>query len=182
MSWDLLNSKVMFIALLIICNLLLLCFVLFITKKTSSKIYLIDFVCYKPPTSQKASKELVMKQAIQSGYFSEQILDFMKKTLERSGLGDSTYLAGIFFDQKYHLSMKSARREVEMTVFGAVDMLLAKTGVICEDIGILIVNCCIYNTMPSLSSIVVNKYKFRENILQSYRDGMQCRTSRNRTC
>ncbi|KAI3793602.1 hypothetical protein L1987_36222 [Smallanthus sonchifolius] len=174
MSWDLLNSKVMFIALLIICNLLLLCFVLFMTKKTSPKIYLTDFACYKPPTSQKASKEHVIKQAIQSGYFSEQILDFMKKTLERSGLGDSTYLAEIFFDQKYHPSMKAARREVEMTVFGAVDTLLAKTGVRCEDIGILIVNCCIYNTVPSLSSVVVNKYKFRENIITYNLTGMGC--------
>ncbi|MFS8012140.1 putative very-long-chain 3-oxoacyl-CoA synthase [Helianthus anomalus] len=43
-------------------------------------------------------------------------------------------------------------------------MLLAKWGVRSEDIGMLIANCCIYNTSPSLSSIVVNRYKFREDI------------------
>lgn len=131
------NAKTMFI-LLLIC-LILLRFVL--KKNNSCKVYLIDFACYKPPKSQKCSKELVLKQAIQSGYFSKEMLDFMKIILERSGLGDSTYLADIFFGEKYNPSMKDAKREVEMTVFGAVDMLL-----------------------------------------QSCWDGMQCRTSGNRTC
>ncbi|KAI3741910.1 hypothetical protein L1987_59589 [Smallanthus sonchifolius] len=133
-----------------------------------------DFTCYKPPTSQKRSKEVIMKETIQTGYFSAEILDFMKKTLERSGLGDSTYVAEIFLGKKYNPSMKDARREVEMTMFGAVDMLLAKTGVRCEDIGILIVNCCIYNTVPSLCSIIVNRYKFKENIITYNLVGMGC--------
>ncbi|KAJ0704744.1 putative FAE1/Type III polyketide synthase-like protein [Helianthus annuus] len=139
---DLFNSKVMLIALLVIYSLLLLCFVMI--KRTTPKIYLIDFACYKPPTSQKASKEHFMKQTIQIGSFSQEILDFIRKGLEISGLGDSTYLAGIFFEEKYHPSLEAATREVEMSIFGAVEMLLAKTGVRCEDIGILIVNCCIY--------------------------------------
>ncbi|KAF5810628.1 putative FAE1/Type III polyketide synthase-like protein [Helianthus annuus] len=165
-----LNSKTIFFVLLI-C-LLLLCFIM--NKKTSREVYLLDFACYKPPTSQKRSREVMMKEAIQTGYFSEEILDFMKKTLERSGIGDSTYVAEIFFEKRYNPSMKDARREVEMTVFGAVDMLLAKTGVRCEDIGILIVNCCIYNTVPSLCSIIVNRYKFRENIITYNLVGMGC--------
>ncbi|KAJ0806596.1 putative FAE1/Type III polyketide synthase-like protein [Helianthus annuus] len=166
---DLLDTKViMFIALLLMMIMMMM------IKKTSSKVYLLDFACYKPPDSQKASKELVMKQAIQSGHFSEELLVFMKKILERSGLGDSTYLAEIFFARKYHPSMKAARREVEMSVFGAIDMVLGKTRVRCEDIGILIVNCCIYNTMPSLSSIVVNRYKLRDNIITYNLAGMGC--------
>ncbi|KAD7479825.1 hypothetical protein E3N88_02961 [Mikania micrantha] len=144
------------------------------TKKTSAEVYVIDFACYKPPTTQKASKEDVMKKAIQNGQFSEETLDFMKKTLERSGLGDSTYLAEILFEPTYHPSITAARREVETTIFGAVDMLLAKTGVRCEDIGILIVNCCIYNAMPSLSSILVNRYNLKQNIITYNLSGMGC--------
>ncbi|XP_076942741.1 3-ketoacyl-CoA synthase 20-like [Bidens hawaiensis] len=70
--------------------------------------------------------------------------------------------------------MEDSVREVEMVVFGVVDTLLAKTGVKCEDIGILIVNCCIYNPEPSLSSIIVNRYKFRENIITYNLAGMGC--------
>ncbi|XP_076900972.1 3-ketoacyl-CoA synthase 11-like [Bidens hawaiensis] len=165
----------MFINLLLffVALCLLLCFVM--TQKTSPKqIYLVDFSCYKPPTSQKASKEVVMKQARQCGEFSKEQLDFMKKILERSGLGESTYLAEIFFGQKYEPSMKAARREVEMSIFGAVDMLVAKTGVKGKEIGILIVNCCIYNTEPSLCSMVVNRYKFREDVITYNLSGMGC--------
>lgn len=108
------------------------------------------------------------------GYFSEETLDFVKRALERVGLGDSTYLAEIFSEEKYNPSMKDSRREIEMAIFGSVDTLLSKTGVTCEDIGIRIVNCCIYNTEPSLSSIVVNKYKFRENIITYNFAGMGC--------
>ncbi|PWA72440.1 very-long-chain 3-ketoacyl-CoA synthase, Thiolase-like protein [Artemisia annua] len=115
-----------------------------------------------------------MKQATQSGYFSEKTPDFFKKALERSGLGDSTYLAEVFFGKTYNPSMKDARREIKMSVFGSVDMLLAKTGVRCKDIGILIVNCCVYNIEPSLSSMIVNRHKLRENIITYNLVGMGC--------
>ncbi|GJY53735.1 3-ketoacyl-CoA synthase 11-like protein [Tanacetum coccineum] len=67
-----------------------------------------------------------MNQGTQSRHFSEQTLDFFKKDLERSGLGDSTYLAEVFFGKTYDPSMKAARREIEMSIFGQVDMLLEK--------------------------------------------------------
>ncbi|KAL7588083.1 hypothetical protein Lser_V15G39089 [Lactuca serriola] len=170
---NLILKEIMFLALLIM-SLLLLYF--FMTKKPSCKVFLIDFACYKPPNSQKCSKEMVMKRATDAGYFSEGTLDFMRKTLERSGLGDSTYLAEIFFEesQQYTPSMKDSRREAEMAIFGSIDMLLAKTGVRSDDIGILIVNCCIYNTMPSLSSIIVNQYKLPENVVSYNLVGMGC--------
>ncbi|XP_076901246.1 3-ketoacyl-CoA synthase 2-like [Bidens hawaiensis] len=161
------------IVLLFIALCLLLCFVM--TRKTSPKqIYLVDFACYKPPTSQKASKEVVMTQARRSGEFSEELLAFMMKILERSGLGESTYLAEIFFANKYEPSMKAARREVEMIIFGTVDTVVAKTGVKCEEIGILIVNCCIYNTEPSLCSMIVNRHKFRQDVITYNLSGMGC--------
>ncbi|XP_071690560.1 3-ketoacyl-CoA synthase 2-like [Rutidosis leptorrhynchoides] len=164
------NAEIMFLALLI-C-LLLLCFLM--NKRTSCKVYLIDFACYKPLTSQMCTRELAVKETIRSGYFSEETLDFMKKTMERSGLGDKTYLPDIFFRPKYDPSMKDARQEVEMTIFGSIDTLLAKTGVRCEDIGILIVNCCIYNTSPSVTSLIVNRYKFKKSIITYNLVGMGC--------
>nr|KAJ0193423.1 hypothetical protein LSAT_V11C800426150 [Lactuca sativa] len=176
---NLINLKeIMLLTLLIMCFILLW---LFMTKKTSCKVYLIDFACYKPPVSQKCTKEILIKNAIlmkkakDGGLLSQGTLDFMKKLLERSGLGDSTYMPEIFSDdQRYTPSIKDSRREVEMAIFGSIDMLLAKTGVRSEDIGILIVNCCIYNTIPSLSSIIVNQYNLRENVASYNLVGMGC--------
>ncbi|PWA49771.1 hypothetical protein CTI12_AA478540 [Artemisia annua] len=140
---------------------------------SAARVYLIDFACYKPPLTQKCSKELTLKQARVLGS-SEEILDYMKKSLDSSGLGDSTYLADVFFGKSYNPSIKDARREVETTIFSSIDMLLAKTSVRCQDIGILIVNCCLHNTVPSISSIVVNQYKLGENIITYNLVGMGC--------
>ncbi|KAJ9547744.1 hypothetical protein OSB04_020287 [Centaurea solstitialis] len=143
-------------------------------NKTSCKVYLIDFACYKPPVSQQCSKELFLKQARSNGYFPEEMLDFMEQVMDRAGLGDSTYLPEALFGKVYDPSIRDSRREVEMVVFGSVDMLLAKTGVRSEDIGILIVNCCLFNTVPSLSAIVVNRYKLPEDVISYNLTGMGC--------
>ncbi|KAK1420533.1 hypothetical protein QVD17_22208 [Tagetes erecta] len=165
------NTGVMYLVLLV-CLFLLLCFAM--SRKSSCKVYLIDFVCYKPPASQKSSKEFIVKQATQHGYFKQELLDFMKNFLERCGVGDSAYLAEPYLEQTYKPLMKDARREVEMAIFGSLDMLLKKTGVKTDSIGILIVNCCVYNTAPCLSSMIVNRYKFREDIITYNLTGMGC--------
>ncbi|KAL8236297.1 hypothetical protein R6Q59_017378 [Mikania micrantha] len=167
------NARVVYITLLLLMYLFLqLCFAM--NKKTSCKVYLIDFVCYQPPPSQKCSKEHVLKLSRQHGHFTEDMLDFMKNFMERCGIGDSAYLAETYLNQSYKPSMKDARREVEMAIFGSLDMLLGKTGVRTDNIGILVVNCCLYNTAPSLCSMIVNRYKFRENIITYNLVGMGC--------
>lgn len=57
---------------------------------------------------------------------------------------------------------------------GAVDDLLAVTGIRTSDIRILIVNCGVLNTTPSLSAMLVNRYRLSHRI-QSYNlGGMGC--------
>lgn len=156
---------------------LLICLVLkgfYMTKRASAGVYLIDFACYKPPDTQKFTKDFTIRIAKHSGYFTEETLDFFRKVFEKSGIGDSTYLSEVYLQEIPVPSMKLARREMEMSIFGSIDMLLAKTGVRCENIGILVVNCCIYNTMPSLSSMIVNRYKLNESISSYNLVGMGC--------
>ncbi|KVI12417.1 hypothetical protein Ccrd_009175 [Cynara cardunculus var. scolymus] len=143
-------------------------------NKASCKIYMIDFACYKPPVSQQCSKEFAIKQARTNGFFSEETLAFIEKNMDKSGLGDSAYLAEVFLGKTYNPSIRDSRREVEMAVFGSIDTILAKTGVRSHDIGILIANCCIYNTVPSLSTIIVNRYKLPENVINYNLVGMGC--------
>ncbi|GJX36024.1 3-ketoacyl-CoA synthase 11-like protein [Tanacetum coccineum] len=146
----------------------------YMTKRASPGVYLIDFACYKPPDTQKCTKDFMIRKAKHSGYFTEETVDFFRKVYEKSGIGDSTYLSEVYLQEIPVASMKLARREMEMSIFGSIDMLLAKTGVRCEDIGILVVNCCIYNTMPSLSSMIVNRYKLNESISSYNLVGMGC--------
>ncbi|GAU31033.1 hypothetical protein TSUD_214690 [Trifolium subterraneum] len=59
-------------------------------------------------------------------------------------------------------------------MFGAIDEVLEKTSVKAKDIGILVVNCSLFNPIPSLSAMIVNHYNLRENLLSYNLDGMGC--------
>lgn len=138
------------------------------------KVYLLDFSCYKPEPARMCTKELFIKRSVQNGSFTEENLAFQKKIIERSGLGQKTYFPEAVLEVPPNLSMAAAREEAEMVMFGAIDDLLAKTGVKAKDIGVLIVNCSLFNPTPSLSSMVVNHYKLRGNILSYNLGGMGC--------
>ncbi|KAH7834834.1 hypothetical protein Vadar_020139 [Vaccinium darrowii] len=66
------------------------------------------------------------------------------------------------------------RGVTQLAIFGAVDELLAKTRVEARDIGILVVNCGLFCVTPSLSSIVVNRYKMKEGVMSYNLSGMGC--------
>ncbi|KAK4441630.1 3-ketoacyl-CoA synthase 11 [Sesamum alatum] len=148
-------------------------FVQFLAGKSRRRVFLVDFACHKPPESQKCSRESVVNRARQHG-LSEQNLNFMAKVLQKVGVGDSSYIAKSIMCDPPIFTVEAAREESETVIFGAVDALLAKTKVDCSEIGILIVNCCVFSVLPSLSSIIVNRYKLREDISSYNITGMGC--------
>lgn len=115
-----------------------------------------------------------MERSRLTGSFTEDSLVFQRKILERSGLGESTYLPEAVLNVPPNPCMAEARKEAEAVMFGAVDELLEKTGVKTKDIGILVVNCSLFNPTPSLSAMVINKYKLRGNIVSYNLGGMGC--------
>ena len=139
------------------------------------QVYLLNFVCYKLEPGLICSQETFMKGAELSRSFSEESLAFQKKILERSGYGEKTYVCKALLDLPVrNLCLEEARKEAEMVIFGAVDQLLAKTGVKSKDIGILVLNCSLLNPTPSLSATIVNRYKLRGNISCYNLSGMGC--------
>ena len=70
--------------------------------------------------------------------------------------------------------MAKAREKAEQVMFGVLDNLFAITNVKAKDIGILAANCSIFNPTPSLSAMIVNKYKLRGNIKNFNLGGMGC--------
>ncbi|KAJ4878813.1 3-ketoacyl-CoA synthase 17 [Raphanus sativus] len=138
------------------------------------KIFLLDFACYKPDPSLICTRETFMDRSQRAGVFSEANLAFQQNILERSGLGQKTYVPEALLRVPPNPSMSEARKEAETVMFGAIDAVLEKTGVKPKDIGILVVNCSLFNPTPSLSAMIVNKYKLRENILSYNLGGMGC--------
>ncbi|XP_051120320.1 3-ketoacyl-CoA synthase 20-like [Andrographis paniculata] len=139
------------------------------------EVFLVDFACYKPPETLKCSRDDIVQSARTYGV-SDRTLDFITKTVYRAGIGDSTYLAKGLLRVPFNQEMDAAREESEMVMFGAVDALMAKTFVKREEIGILIVNCTVFNVVPSLSGIIVNRYKLREDVASFNLTGMGCAT------
>ncbi|ESR33313.1 hypothetical protein CICLE_v10004792mg [Citrus x clementina] len=161
---------------------LLLCLVSLVFTSTvylmsrPRKVYLVNFACYKPDNpSQMCSRKLFMQIASKIGIFSEETLSFHKKILERSGMGNMSYVPKAMLDNPAgEKNMAEARKETEGVIIGAIDELLDKTGVKPRDIGILVVNSSLFNPTPSLSAMVVNHYKLRGNILSYNLGGMGC--------
>ncbi|XP_027115538.1 3-ketoacyl-CoA synthase 1 [Coffea eugenioides] len=137
-------------------------------------IYLVDFACYKPEDQRKMSVDSFLKMTEDNGAFGDDSLQFQRRVSVRSGLGDDTYLPRGITSSPPNLCMEEARAEAEAVMFGALDSLFAKTGVRPQDIGVLIVNCSLFNPTPSLSSMIVNHYRLRANIKSYNLGGMGC--------
>ncbi|KAJ0744820.1 putative very-long-chain 3-oxoacyl-CoA synthase [Helianthus annuus] len=137
-------------------------------------VYLIDFACFKPADDLKVTKDEFIELARKSGKFDEASLAFQKKILESSGIGDETYVPKSISSSENTTTMKEGRAEASMVIFGALDELFNKTRVRPKDVGVLVVNCSIFNPTPSLSAMIINHYKMRGNILSFNLGGMGC--------
>ncbi|PIA34869.1 hypothetical protein AQUCO_03700264v1 [Aquilegia coerulea] len=147
--------------------------VLYLLKRPRP-VYLVDFACYKPENELKMSNESFLKMTEENGSFEEETIQFQKRIASRSGVGDETYLPKGITSKPPNLCMKEARAEAEAVMFGALDSLFEKTGIRPRDVGILIVNCSLFNPTPSLSSMIVNHYKMRTDIKSFNLGGMGC--------
>lgn len=169
--WDQLRFNLVTV---IVCSSVLVFLATVYFMSRPRKVYLLDFACYKPEPERMCTREIFMKRSVLTGSFTEENLAFQQKILERSGLGQSTYLPEAVLRVPPNPCMAEARKEAQMVMFGAIDELLAKTRVKAKDIGILVVNCSLFNPTPSLSAMIVNHYKLRGNIVSFNLGGMGC--------
>ncbi|KAK8952449.1 3-ketoacyl-CoA synthase 10 [Platanthera zijinensis] len=138
-------------------------------------IYLIDFACYRPSDELKVSKEEFIELARATGKFDDDSLSFQRRILKASGIGDETYVPRCIFSAAGNCAtMKEGRAETAAVMFGALDELFEKCRVRPKDVGVLVVNCSLFNPTPSLSAMIVNHYKMRGNILSYNLGGMGC--------
>ncbi|GMN45195.1 hypothetical protein TIFTF001_014394 [Ficus carica] len=169
--WDHLRYNLVSVVL---CSMLVAFLSTFYVLTRPRSVYLVDFACYKPEDARKCTRQIFMDRSQSIGTFTKENIEFQRKILERSGLGESTYLPEAVLRVPPNPCLAEARKEAEMVMFGALDQLFEKTSVRPKDIGILIVNCSLFNPTPSLCSMVVNHYKLRGNVLSYNLGGMGC--------
>ncbi|CAA7019893.1 unnamed protein product [Microthlaspi erraticum] len=137
-------------------------------------VYLLDYSCYLPPSNLQVGYQKFMNHSKLIENFSESSLDFQRKILERSGLGEETYLPESVQSIPPRPTMAAAREEAEQVIFGALDSLFKNTKINPREIGVLVVNCSLFNPTPSLSAMIVNKYKLIESVKSFNLGGMGC--------
>ncbi|KAL7603612.1 hypothetical protein Lser_V15G15088 [Lactuca serriola] len=137
-------------------------------------IYLVDFACFKPPSILRVPYATALEHGQIILASQPKSLKFQLMILERSGLGEETCLPHPLHYLPSKPNMMDARDETELVIFSAMDSLFQQTGIDPKDIDILIVNCSLFAPTPSISAMVVNKYKMRSNIKSYNLSGMGC--------
>lgn len=120
------------------------------------------------------TKDEYIELAKKSGQFNDAAIQFQQRVLKNSGIGDETYLPRVVFQPDYEKELKGGREEAAAMMFGAVDELISVTRLHLKDIKILIVNCGVLNTTPSLSAMLINHYKLGQGIQSFNIGGMGC--------
>ncbi|KAG7565380.1 Thiolase-like [Arabidopsis suecica] len=141
---------------------------------TPSSVFLLDFSCYRPPDHLKITKSDFIELAMKSGNFNETAIELQRKVLDQSGIGEESYMPRVVFKPGHRVNLRDGREEAAMVIFGAIDELLAATKINVKHIKILVLNCGVLNTTPSLSAMVINHYKLRHNTESYNLGGMGC--------
>ncbi len=148
-------------------------FSFFTSRRFEEPVYLVDFVTFKPPQTLRVTKDLWMARN-EEFKWSQEDLDFQMKLLDRSGLGDTTCFPPSIVHPPAKLNIQTAREEAEQVMFGCLDELFQRHKLKPKDVDILIVNCSLFNPTPSLSAMIINRYKLREDIFSFNLSGMGC--------
>jgi len=169
---DLTINLVTLVACLVVLAAVLLSYV-FLKNRP---VYLVDFSVWVPPSDWYTPMERFISGSLNSKKFTEESMTFQEKILARSGLGTKTSLPPLL-EIPDSINMENARKEFETVMFQTVADILKKTGVKPKDIGILVVNCSLFNPTPSLCAMVINHFKMRSNIISYNLSGMGCSAS-----
>nr|CAB3504145.1 unnamed protein product [Digitaria exilis] len=137
-------------------------------------VYLVDLSAYKPGRAHEATRAASIRHFALAGRFTDESIAFQTRMLERAGVGEATHFPASLFSVPVDMSLRAAKEESEAVVFGAVDDVLARSGVHAGDLGVVIVNSSLFSPTPSFTSMLVNRYGLRHDVVTHNLSGMGC--------
>ncbi|XP_068635969.1 3-ketoacyl-CoA synthase 6-like [Aristolochia californica] len=137
-------------------------------------VYLVDFSCLRPSPSYRVPLAAFLENASLPDLFDKESVSFMAKVIGSSGQSEETFLPPSLRYIPPKTENQESIKEAHLLYFPVMDNLLSKTKISPLDIDILIVNCSGFCPAPSLTSIVVNRYKMRDDIKTFNLSGMGC--------
>nr|BAI94499.1 3-ketoacyl-CoA synthase [Dianthus caryophyllus] len=143
--------------------------------KKPCKVYLVDHASFKPKKCQEITRQKYISTFKPTcPNFTDETLELISKLVMTSGFGDMTYQAEAYLSTPPNFSTNNARLEAEAAMLTTVKTLLTKTRVKPQEIGILVVNCSLFNPISSLTSMIINKFKLMDEIKSFNLSGMGC--------
>ncbi|MCO5573584.1 hypothetical protein L7F22_027356 [Adiantum nelumboides] len=106
--------------------------------------------------------------------FNHKSIEFQEKILARSGMSQLTALPRAFYELPPRITLDNERAECEAVLFGAMDELLASVDVKPHEIGVIVTNCSVFSPTPSMTTMIVNKYKLPVDVKSFNLSGMGC--------
>ncbi|XP_074574030.1 3-ketoacyl-CoA synthase 4-like [Curcuma longa] len=150
---------------------------LYLITSRPRDVYLVDFACHLPPDDLKLSFEMMEERLRSSGKFDEETIAFQLKLFGRSGIGEEAYVPPALHQATLYRSMAAAFAETQQVIFDALDSLFARTALRPREIDLVIVNSSLFNPTPSISAMIVNRYRLRSDVRTFNLGGMGCSAS-----
>ncbi|OVA02632.1 FAE1/Type III polyketide synthase-like protein [Macleaya cordata] len=159
--------------------ILILAKFLYYYSSRSNRVYLIDFACYRPPSNLRAPcSSIVEHYELYDYIFDRESIEFQTKVLLRSGIGSEACLPSVIQNLPPDVTLLYSLEETESILFTVVEDLFVKANINNPRIiDILIVNCSLFCPTPSISSMIINKFRFRSNVISYNLSGMGCSAS-----
>ncbi|XXG84258.1 hypothetical protein AAC387_Pa10g1810 [Persea americana] len=149
----------------------------FFTYRPIKHVYLIDYSCYRPPDSLRAPLSTYIEHISICGAFDGPSIEFQKKLVERSGIGNDTCFPHGLHQLPDDNSSKSALIEVETIMCTTLKDLLTKHQIDPTTIDILITNCGVVCSTPSIAAMVINRFGLKSDVRSFHLAGMGCSAS-----
>jgi 3-ketoacyl-CoA synthase len=137
-------------------------------------VYLVDLSGYVAGAPHEASRAKTIAHFGRCGRFSDESMAFQKRMLERSGLGERTHFPASLIRVPVDMCLRTAREESHAVIFGVVDDLLRRARVAPSEVGVLIFNSSLLSPTPSFTSLIVNRYGMRHDVVSHNLSGMGC--------
>ncbi|XP_040383742.1 3-ketoacyl-CoA synthase 17-like, partial [Oryza brachyantha] len=137
-------------------------------------VYLLNYSCHLPDVERKVNLEVCEYFGQRCRHYSDDTADFMRLIYRKSGLGQETYAPPFIFSGEFQKTQAFAVQEAEEGLFATVAHLLAKSDVHPRDIGVVVVACSMFSPAPSLSSMILRRFKMSPDTKTYSLAGMGC--------
>ncbi|KAL2470364.1 putative 3-ketoacyl-CoA synthase 20 [Abeliophyllum distichum] len=106
--------------------------------------------------------------------FDQNSVAFQIKILEKSGFSEETCIPPYLSQLPIKKSLSFNRDEATTVIFTVVKEVLETNNINPKAIDILIINSSMFSPTPSLSAMIINKFRMRSNIMSFNLSGMGC--------